>query len=125
MTNIEWVQFVIDSLNIELSFYKEKIQENDIVDMQRKYYIEMSRNQETYINYLKQIKIKLEKYEIIKDKISFTEYYDSEEDYENDINSHKALCLNTNLKIQNSNNEDEWFIPLTEEESKKLEVLND
>ena len=76
-----------------------------------------------------QIKSELEAWEVVKDKISITVYYDNEQDYEEDINSHNAICLNSNLKLQNYNNEEEWFVPLTDEENKKikdvLEVKND
>lgn len=72
------------------------------------------------LNILQQIKLKLEAWEVVKDKINITDYYDNEQDYEEDINSHNALCLNSNIKIQNSNNEEEWFIPLDNEDCKKL-----
>lgn len=72
---------------------------------------------------LQQIKTDLEVWEVVKDKISITVYYDNEQDYEEDINSHNAICLNSNLRLQNANNEEEWFVPLTDEESEKFKKV--
>lgn len=112
MNSLEFINQEIEDLNNKIKYLKEK------------HYTSFVRN---YINYceeklemFQQIKTELEAWESVKDKINITEYYDNEQDYEEDINSHNALCLNSNLKIQNSNNEEDWFIPLDNEDCKKL-----
>ena len=106
MNNLEWIEKEIEGCKIQIErektlFLKEK--------------------REGILRHLNQIKYILEAWEVTKDKITIIGYYDTVKDYEEDINEHKALCLVSNLKFQNSNDEDEWFIPLTEKETYKIE----
>lgn len=61
--------------------------------------------------------------DILKDKLDLTYYYDNEEDYVNDENEKDALCLNYAIALQNSNNEDQWFIPLEKSEKEFLKEV--
>lgn len=120
MNSLEWI-------NGQIEECKQSIQQSEIrIDEDKKYpsfvkcHKERIEELKPILNNLQQIKQDLEAWEVVKDKISITVYYDNEQDYEEDINSHNAICLNSNLKLQNSNNEEEWFVPLTDEESKKF-----
>ena len=107
----------LEFINKEIENIKELLELDDVLclktDEDYKFWYDR-------LQTLQQIKTELEAWEVVKDKINITEYYDNEQDYEEDINSHNALCLNSNLKIQNSNNEEDWFIPLDNEDCKKL-----
>lgn len=116
MNNLEFINQEIEDAKHEI-----KMNEIRIENMYNKtFYEERAEVLNNKLQTLQQIKTELEAWEVVKDKIDITEYYDNEQDYEEDINSHNALCLNSNLKIQNSNNEEDWFIPLDNEDCKKL-----
>jgi hypothetical protein len=120
MNSLEYIDLLIKSREEEVNRYTKV--KNNLYDKESEAYYEkeMIGRINEQIQHLQQIKTELEAWEVVKDKINITEYYDNEQDYEEDINSHNALCLNSNLKIQNSNNEEDWFIPLDNEDCKKL-----
>ena len=120
MNSLEFIKQNIFECKNHIEHLKIKIIEDEKYSTLAKYHKERIEELKPILNHLQQIKAELEAWEVVKDKISITVYYDNEQDYEEDINSHNAICLNNNLKIQNSNNEEEWFIPLTDEESEKI-----
>lgn len=115
--NIKDIKISIEGYKRLKTFYLSQENYEDCVIMSLEQNIKYLENK---LSVWEQIKTELEAWEVMKDKISITVYYDNEQDYEEDINSHNAICLNSNLKLQNSNNEEEWFVPLTDEESEKF-----
>lgn len=115
--NIKDIKISIEGYKRLKTFYLSQENYEDCVIMSLEQNIKYLENK---LSVWEQIKTELEAWEVVKDKISITVYYDNEQDYEEDINSHNAICLNSNLRLQNSNNEEEWFVPLTDEESKKF-----
>ena len=120
MNSLEFIKQNIFELKNHIEHLEIKIIEDKKYPSFVKCHKERIEELKPILNILQQIKAELEAWEVVKDKISITVYYDNEQDYEEDINSHNAICLNSKLKLQNSNNEEEWFVPLTDEESEKF-----
>lgn len=117
MNSLEFIEKTIQTFKYQIEYTKIQIKFGNLSEQVGN----QSLNEDNEIlNHFQQIKTELEAWEVVKDKITTIGYYDTVEDYEEDINEHKALCLVSNLKFQNSNDEDEWFIPLTEKETYKI-----
>lgn len=125
MTKLEFIDKYIELLKTKIESSKESARiyyANDDYEF-GKMEEENRVGYEEELEMFQQIKQDLEAWEVVKDKISITVYYDNEQDYEEDVNSHNAICLNSNLRLQNANNEEEWFVPLTDEESKNFKKV--
>lgn len=118
--NIKDIKISIEGYKRLKTFYLSQENYEDCVIMSLEQNIKYLENK---LSVWEQIKTELEAWEVVKDKISITVYYDNEQDYEEDIKSHNAICLNSNLRLQNANNEEEWFVPLTDEESKNFKKV--